>query len=111
MRQTTDNKSLNKMGYPESIVRGFELLTLFAGTFKCTCVRSATTKRNNTHTHTHKTNRHDRLYPYVMAHLILQRRKDLVAGSGDELDEVKRRIATLARRAQIRLQKTCDGDA
>jgi len=38
VRQTTDNKSLNKMGYPESVVRGFELLTLFAGTFKCTCI-------------------------------------------------------------------------
>ena len=108
VRQTTDNKSLNKMGYPESIVRGFELLTLFAGTFKCTCVLIYTSQReNNTHTHTKKTGTTG-LYPYVMAHLDLAKKKKIfVAGSGDELDEAKRRIATLARRAQIRLQKTC----
>jgi hypothetical protein len=86
VRQTTDNKSLNKVGYPESVVRGFELLTLFAGTFKCTTG----------------------LYPYVMAHLDLAKKnKIFVPGSGDELNEAKKRIATLARRAQIRLQKTC----
>ena len=43
-----------------------------------------------------------------MAHLDLAKKKKIfVAGSGDELDEARRRIATLARRAQIRLQKTC----
>ena len=43
-----------------------------------------------------------------MAHLDLAKKKKIfVPGSGDELDEAKKRIATLARRAQIRLQKTC----
>lgn len=86
VKQTTDNKSVNKRGYPESIVKGFELFTLCAGTFKCTTG----------------------LYPYVMAHLDLAKKLKLfVAGEGEMRDEARKRVAILARRAQIRLQKTC----
>ena len=48
-------------------------------------------KQNNITHHSGTTG----LYPYVMAHLDLAKKKKIfVAGSGDELDEARRRIAT-----------------
>ena len=85
VKQTLGNTLLDRDGFPSSMVKGFELLTLCAGTFQCT----------------------SGLYPYIMSHLQMARKHRLpVAGAGIELRTATKRIATLARRAQVRLQKT-----
>jgi len=78
VKQTTSNAKT------ESLMSGFELFTLCAGTFKCT----------------------QSLYPYIMSHLDRAKRGDLEMPSGTAQNEEKR-IKKLARRAQIRLRKTC----
>ena len=78
VKQTTQN------GKVESLVSGFELFTLCAGTFKCT----------------------QSLYPYVMSHLDRAKKGELEMVSKADSSSQKR-IKILARRAQIRLRKTC----
>eukprot|EP00939_MAST-03C_sp_MAST-3C-sp1_P000917 g917.t1 len=87
VKQTTGNTTLNKStGYADSLVAGFQLLTLCAGSFKCT----------------------QSLYPYVMAHLDRAKRGKIpVSGKGPMKTAAEKRVKKLARRAQIRLRKTC----
>jgi len=87
VKQTTGNTSVNKhTGVADSLVSGYQLLTLCAGSFKCT----------------------QSLYPYVMAHLDRAKKGMIpVPGSGDGKEQSLKRIKKLARRAQVRLRKTC----
>ena len=78
VKQTTQNEKV------DSLVSGFELFTLCAGTFKCT----------------------QSLYPYVMSHLDRAKKGELEMVSKADASSQKR-IKKLARRAQIRLRKTC----